>query len=218
MTERQISSDTRQTGAAPASPLALVTAIGFVAFYLLTDVALRVWADSGLPLPDAAASVVRDWYADNAVAAVAMGLTQAGSVLLLTAHAALIRLPRARGAAVTAAGLMLVSSVCTWILAGMGAEASLGTTDLLRTAGFIAGGTLHVLALGVFVFVASREGGFGRPLRILAMVSLIVAVLSISSLFVFQGAAFILLGRLLAMIWVVSAAISLTTRQRRSRR
>jgi hypothetical protein len=59
--------------------------------------------------------------------------------------------------------------------------------------------------------------GFGKPVRVLAYVAVVPAVLSLSSLFFFQGAAFILLGRLLCMIWTVSAAVSVTRGMARDR-
>jgi hypothetical protein len=38
------------------------------------------------------------------------------------------------------------------------------------------------------------------------------AIVSVTSLVWFQGAAFILLGRLLCMVWVIAAAVSATRR------
>ena len=63
------------------------------------------------------------------------------------------------------------------------------------------------MALGVYVWLASRGGGFGRGVRGLAWVALVVSVASLVSLVVYEGAALILLGRLLCMIWTVSAAV-----------
>jgi hypothetical protein len=65
-----------------------------------------------------------------------------------------------------------------------------------------------VFALGVFVLLASRTPGFGKPVRVLAYVAAVPALLSVVSLVWFQGAVFILLGRLLCMVWAVSAAVS----------
>ena len=52
----------------------------------------------------------------------------------------------------------------------------------------------------------------------LSVVALVACLLSLSSLFVFQGAAFILLGRLLCMVWAISAGVSLTRRMRAASR
>jgi len=45
---------------------------------------------------------------------------------------------------------------------------------------------------------------------VLGYVAAVPAVLSVVSLVWFQSAAFILLGRLLCMIWTISAAVSVT--------
>jgi hypothetical protein len=193
---------------------ALVAALGFVAFYLITDFVGPSLASSSLPLPNDPVSEARDWFADNQLAAVMMAASQAVSVLFLAWFTIAIDVPRARPWGFAAVALMLLSSVCSWVLAGVAAGASLGAVDALRTASFIAGGTAHVLALGVFVFVAAKADGFGRAVRVLSVVSLVVCVLSLSSLLVFQGSAFILLGRLLCMIWAVSAGVSLARRGR----
>lgn len=217
--QQQITTKVRAPrGVVGSGPPALLASVGFVACYLLTDIAVSGLAASSLPLPDAAAGQVRDWFATNQSAAVAMGVAQAVSVLFLAAFAVVIRISRARPIGLAAVGLMLLSSTCTWILAGVADGASLGTVDLLRTTNFITGGTAHVLALGCFVFVASRAGGFGKAVRVLAVVALTVSVLSLSSLVVSQGAAFILLGRLLCMIWTISAGISLILQRRKAAR
>jgi hypothetical protein len=103
-------------------------------------------------------------------------------------------------------------------LAAVASGASLGAVAVLREANFIGGGTAHVVALGLFAFLTSREGGFGRPVRVLSGVALVACMLSLSSLFVYQGAAFILLGRLLCMVWATVAAMSLIRRMRQASR
>ena len=99
---------------------------------------------------------------------------------------------------------MVLSSAASWLLTAVASDASLDTVSVLRTLSFIAGGTAHVVALGVDVWLASRGGGFGRGVRGLAWVALVVSVASLVSLVVYEGAALILLGRLLCMIWTVS--------------
>jgi len=197
---------------------ALVAALGFVLAYLSTEVALSVAASSALPLPTSSATVAREWYAANQLAAVLVGVCQAVSVLFLAWFAGLVGSVRSRAWGLLAVGLMLASSACTWLLATVAPTGSLGTVDLLRDAGFITGGTAHVVALGVFVLLTTRDGSFGRPVRVLAVVAAVACVLSLSSLVVFEGAALILLGRLLCMVWALSAATSLLLRRRRRRR
>ena len=199
----------------------IAAAAVFVLLYLATDFVTPNLASSSLPLPNDPVGEARAWFADNQLAAVMMGVTQFLSVLGLAAFAA--GLPgvagtpaqaeaaeRARPWGLLAAALMMLSSVLACLLAALAPTASVDTVSMLRTSNFIAGGTAHVLALGIFVWLASRMPGFGKPVRVLAWVAVVPAVLSLSSLIFFQGAAFILLGRLLCMIWTVSAAVSVT--------
>lgn len=218
-TQQAVSTGSRRRGAG----VLIAAAVGFVLLYLATDFVTPNFASSTLPLPNDPVADVRDWYADNQLAAVLMGVTQFLSVSSLAAF--VTRLPgvvrtvaqqvaaeRARIWGLAAVALMMLSSALAWLLAAMAPSASLDTVSVLRTSNFIAGGTAHVLALGVFVLLAARMPGFGKPVRVLAYVAAVVSALSLSSLFFFQGAAFILLGRLLCMIWTVSAAVSITRR------
>jgi len=206
----------------------IAAAAAFVLLYLATDFGASNLASSALPLPNDPAGEVRAWFADNQLAAVMMGVTQLLSVVGLAAFA--VGLPgvagtlaqavaaeRARAWGLLAAALMMLASVLAWILAALAPSASVDTVSMLRTSNFIAGGTAHVLALGIFVWLASRMPGFGKPVRVLAYVAVVPAVLSLTSMLFFQGAAFILLGRLLCMIWTVSAAVSVTRSMARGR-
>ncbi|MDV3222351.1 hypothetical protein, partial [Intrasporangium sp.] len=109
-------------------------------------------------------------------------------------------------------GSMLVASILAWVLAVAAGTASVETVGALRTANFIAGGTAHVVLLGVFVLLAARIPNTTKPIRVLSIAAAVPAVLSLSSLVVFEGAALILLGRLLCMVWAICAAVSLRRR------
>ena len=194
---------------------ALISACGFVLAYFTTEFVVSGVAKSALPLPDSSSTSARDWFATNQLAAVWMGACQAVSVLFLAWFTGAVGSRRGRPWGLAAVVLMLLASLCAWVLAAVAPTASLGTVEILRDANFITGGTVHVVALGAFAFLTSREGEFGRPIRVLSTVAAVVCVLSLSSLFVFQGAAFILLGRLLCMVWAISAGVSLTRRMRR---
>lgn len=209
----------QSTRARPGWPV-LAAALGFVALYFATDFVTPNLASSALPLPDDPVRQVRDWYAENPLAAVLIGVTQFLSVCALGTFAVL--LPRtARSAAqlsstrrartwgLVAVALMMLSSSLGWVLTAVAPAASLDVVSVLRTANFVTGGTAHVVALGIFVWLASRTPGFGRPVRGLAAVAVVVAFLSLSSLLWFYGAAFILLGRLLCMLWAICAAVSI---------
>ncbi len=197
-----------------AGASALTASLGFVLAYFATELVVSGVATSGLPLPTDPSQAARDWFATNQLAAVLMGVCQAVSVLFLGWFVAGVGTRRSRLWGFAGVALMLLASVCAWLLAMLAPTASLGTLEVLRDANFITGGTAHVLALGAFAFLTSREGGFGKAVRVLSAVAVVVCVLSLSSLFVWQAAAFILLGRLLCMVWTISAAVSLIRRQR----
>lgn len=192
-------------------------ALGFVVFYVLVDVVSSPLATSALPLPNDPASKTRDWYATNQLAAVTAGVLQLLSVSCLAAFGGVLASGRrVRALAFAAAGMMAVSCVSSWILAAVAPTASVPTVATLRSVSFIAGGTAHVFLLGAFVLTASLMPGFGKPMRVFAIVAAVVAVVSLSSLVWFNGSAFILLGRLLCMAWVVSAAVRVVWVSRRS--
>ena len=201
-------------------------AIGFLLFYLSTDFVVPNLASSELPRPDAAAEVARSWFADNPAAAVMIGVCQVLSVACLAGFALSLRrisvtpgqasaARRAMPWAWVAVVCMVLSSVLSWVLAAIASTASLGAVDALRTGSFIAGGTAHVVALGVFVLLASRIPGFGKAIRVFAVVAAVPAIASLVSLVWYNGAVLILLGRLLCMIWTISAAVSVLRRTSR---
>lgn len=199
----------------------ILGAAGFVLLYFSADFVAPNLASSALPLPDAPLAEARAWFAENQLAAVTLGLCQLLSVsalaVFVTRLGAIARATRRPGTTATrwglaAVALMVLASVCMWVLAAVAPSASLGVVSVLRTGNFIAGGTAHVLALGVFAVLASRLPGMSRPVRVLGYIAAVPAVLSVVSLVWFEGAVFILLGRLLCMVWTVTAAVSVTRR------
>jgi hypothetical protein len=194
-------------------------AAGFLLLYLTADFVVANLASSAMPLPNASADETQRWLADNPLAAVMIGVCQLLSVACLGGFAVSLR----RGAATTgqvhasrkatpwgllAVACMAMSSLLGWLLTALATDLSLNTVATLRTASFIAGGTAHVVALGIFVLLASRIPGFSKPVRVFAIVAAVPAIASLVSLAWFQGAALILLGRLLCMAWTISAAVS----------
>jgi hypothetical protein len=209
------------TGRIRTGPALILGAVGFVLLYFSADFVVPNLASSALPLPDASSTEARAWFAGNRLAAVMLGICQFLSVLALAVFvtrlsgiARLIRRPASTATrwGLAAVALMMLASVCMWLLAAVAPSASLGAVAALRTGNFIAGGTAHVLALGVFAVLASRTVGMSKPVRVLSYVAAVPAVLSVVSLVWFEGAVFILLGRLLCMVWTISAAVSVTRR------
>jgi hypothetical protein len=220
-----VSTETRSTvptaSDRPRAATLVAAALGFVLLYFSTDFVVPNVASSALPLPDAPVDEARAWFAENPLAATLVALTQFASVSCLAVFVGAWRrtvdTPRRRQVArwgLAAVAAMMLSSVFGWLLAALASTASLDTVEVLRTGNFIAGGTAHVLLLGVFVLAASRGTHATRPVRALAWIAVAPAVLSLTSLVWFEGAAFILLGRLLCMAWTVTAAISLARRGR----
>ncbi|MEU8801617.1 hypothetical protein [Spirillospora sp. NPDC048819] len=218
--ERSLAHGSRPQGGGAAWRL-LAGSIAFLVFYLSVSFVTPSLASDALPLPNDPAAETRAWYAGNAAAAVATGVCQLLSVAFLALFVqGLVRAAagpereriagRARAWGYGAVALMAASSVLSWTLAAVASSASVDTVSVLRTANFIAGGTAHVVALGVFVLLASRMPGFGKGVRGFAWVVAVPAVASLISIVVFEGAALILLGRLLGMIWTISAAVSVT--------
>lgn len=226
MSTQQATARSVEASFSPRSKTLLVAAaVGFVALYLSTDFVAPSLASSSLPLPTDPVSDTRDWFATNQLAAVVVGVCQFLSVSCLalfitalssavTTQQQLAGAAKARPWGWLAVGLMMLSSALAWLLAVWATSASLDTVSVLRTASFITGGTAHVLALGLFVLLAARIRGMSKPVRVLGYVAAVPAVLSVFSLVVFEASAFILLGRLLCMIWTVSAAVGLARRGR----
>lgn len=202
--------------------LLLVGAISFALVFVLNTVISPQLASSSLPLPNAPAADARVWFAHNELATIVTGILQTISVLFLSIFAtAFYRSARGLGVetlrgevtlAMAATAAMILSSIFGWILAGVADSASLGSVGALRTANFIAGGAIHVALLGLYVVTASRARPLPRSLRLLARIAVVPAVLSLLSVVIFQASALILLGRVLCMAWLISAAIT-TKRQ-----
>lgn len=203
------------------APRVLAGAIGFLLLYLLVSFIPPALASDSLPLPSDPAEETQAYFAGNAADVVATAVLQALSVSFLAifvhalGRAAVTPEQRAAAAKARPWGYgavvaMLVSSTLSLVLAATASSVSVDTVSVLRTANFIAGGTAHVVALGIFVLLASRTPGFGKGVRRFAWVVAVPAVASLISLVVFEGAALILLGRLLAMIWAITAAVSIT--------
>ena len=183
----------------------------------LGDFPVRMVSD----YPDTApAAEAQAWFTQNGLSAAVSALFQLLSVLSLGAFAANLRRAGRVDAkqtrwAFASIGMMVLSCLLSWGMAAFAGSMSADTLGVLRTANFITGGTAHVALLGVFVLLASKAGGFGKGVRVFAWVAFVPAVASVISLVVFQGAALILLGRLLCMIWTLTAAIVVARANRR---
>jgi hypothetical protein len=201
---------------------ALGGALGFVACYLAVDLVAGRVATSPLPLPGASAAEVYAYMTGNPAAVALTALCQLASVagllvFVLATRRALgpagddRRARWAQAAGVGAVLLMVASSALALVLAATASTLSVDTVVALRTASFLTGGVLHVMSLGVFVWL-TRTAFPGRGIRVLGAVAAVPALLSVASLIWFYASVLILLGRLLCMVWTVASGVAMVRR------
>jgi hypothetical protein len=227
-----MSNTLQNTSVAPAAPtrrsgiLAPAGALVFVGGYLAADALHSAVATGNRPLPNDPDDVVYRYLVDDSAAVAA----SAGSILLSVAGFVAFVLavrrvlpprtePRSLWAdrfGLLAVVTLTVSATLSIVLSGSASAVPVGTAVWLHDASFIAGGVAHVVCLGLYVGLTGRTFA-ARGLRILAMVAAAPALLSAVSLVWFHGSALILLGRLLCMIWIITAAIMLVRAQRLGR-
>lgn len=206
------------TLARPAT-LVLLGAIAFPAFYLAMDLVGELVSAPPLPMPNAPAAKVHAYMVNNGSAVVLTGLVHLVSVTGLLAFVRSARrlldssvdtpLARWAGRAGRLAVLMLAVSIALgFILAAAASSLTADTVNVLRTASFLAGGVLHVMSLGVYVRLTSLALP-GRGIRVFGLIAAVPALLSVTSLAFFYANALILLGRILCMLWIVTAGITL---------
>jgi hypothetical protein len=226
MTELRYADPLIRHGASPgpAGWYLILAATLFLAAYLAADAVSSQFADSQMPQPNVDGATALDWYRRNGVAVTIQAGLQVVSVVGLATLVWVLRwLQGGRGPATTtraatlagllAVLLMLASSLLAWIMVASADTLSVESFVTLRTAGFVAGGTAHVVCLGLFVLLASRAPAISRPIRVLAIVAAVPALASPVSLIVYQGAVAILAGRLLCMIWCLAMSVSLHRRR-----
>lgn len=222
MTTQRARATAGSTAPTRGGPALILAASCFLLLYLAATFVGPSLASSELPMPTAPIEEAKAWFAENQLATAVLGTAQFLSVCALVGFA--IRLKRlapetSRSTpwALLATALMVLASVSMWLLAAIAPDTSLNVVSVLRTGNFIAGGTAHVLALGVFVALVSRLPATTKPIRVFGYIAAVPAVLSVVSLVWFQGAVLILLGRLLCMIWIISAAVSVARRGSRDK-
>ncbi|MCW2904728.1 MAG: hypothetical protein JWO67_6993 [Streptosporangiaceae bacterium] len=118
------------------------------------------------------------------------------------------------------AGVFLAASAalgCT--LAVIAADAQPDVVTTVRDLNFLTGGVAHIASLGVFVgmtcLASARAHLLPRVARWLGFVAATPAVLSVISLAWYSATVLLPIGRILALLWSIVAAISLLRRSRR---
>jgi hypothetical protein len=192
---------------------ALFTA-GFVANGVLTDLV----ATRPLPLPDAAPAATLDYFATDSAATAVSGaciLVSAVGLALFTRAVAAVAAPDPRRtvAGAVAIAAWTVSGLLGLLLAVLGPAGADDAVLLVRSLNFYAGGVVHVVALGAYVATLTllRPGSrtFGPGVRRFGAVAAVCAVLSLVSIVLYPASILLPVGRLLCMVWSITAGIAL---------
>ena len=192
--------------------------VGFLGAYLAVSPVSGALADRPLPLPGSPAAEVAAYYAANPLAATAMAVLQIVSVACFAVFVAgLGPALRATGGAwlsrvgYLSTAAMVISCALSVTLTAVATSATDTTVEVLRQAGFYAGGVVNVVTLGVFVagsaLLLGRERLFGAPTRWFGLVSGGIAMLSVLSLVIYYASVALPVGRVLSMIWAVVAGV-----------
>lgn len=199
---------------------ALPWAIGFLALFFVGDIVAGILADDPLPRPDAADQKVYDYVVDNPLASVVAGHAQIiMAVCLVVVVGLLARQLTDRRFVIwgrVSAAAYAVCGVLAIVMAAVAPDVSVDTLVLLRDLNFLAGGVVQVVTLGVFTLLASRADVFGRGVRRFGTIAAVLAIASIFSLVFYFANAFLPIGRIACMIWLISAAVSLIRSSRRA--
>ena len=211
-----------------------LTGILFAACYFVADFLRNALTSAPLPLPGAPVEEGARYVDGSRTAVLVVGVCQILSAVALFIFAGCVvnMVRRAQGeggillsltciGGVLAAGLLLVCGTLGMVLVPVAASGDLDLLGTVRTANFLTGGTLHVASLGIFIgavsLAARRTKALPGWVCWLGIVVGVVALLSLASVFVYFANAFILLGRMLAFVWAISAGIVLARGKRQPR-
>lgn len=207
-----------------------LSGILFPVFFSLGDVLRARLATLPLPLPSASAAEAARYFTESRTAVIAVTVCQILAALALFTFAGSVfgAIRRERGAlpglarigGIASAALLLVCGGLGLALVPVAAGGDLGLVGTVRTLNFLAGGTFHIAALGLFTgagsLAACRAGALPRPIAWLGVGLAIPAVLSLLSLALYPANALILLGRMLGFLWSIAAGIVLARSARRA--
>jgi hypothetical protein len=209
-----VSNETQPTARHRAWLGAAVFTAGFVGNGLLSG----MFADRPLPLPDAPQAEVLDYFAAEPVATAVSGIAILVSALGLAVFVRAVgaiapRDPRRSVAGAVAVAAWTVSGLLSLLLAVLGPTGPDGAVLLTRSLNFYTGGVIHVVALGAYVATLAllRPGSrmFGRGVRGFGGFAAVCAMLSIASIVLYPASILLPVGRLLCMVWTITAGIRL---------
>lgn len=189
------------------------------AVFLLLYLAVSPVADAiaPLPLPDAQPEDVYAYFINHGAASIATGVLQllsvAGFALFLSASLGrMIKSTQRRAAQVLgwiAVAAMVVSCAVALVLPLTAAGLSPQSVESWRQVSFFAGGVVHVVALGGVALVIGIGRMWSRPVRVMAWIAAVPALLSVASLFFYYASILLPAGRLLTMIAFIVVGVSL---------
>lgn len=197
------------------TPVPLVGAIGFLLGYLC--VSPVAGAIAPLPMPDAPSAQVYTYFTEHGAASIVTGVLQlvsvAGFAIFLTVSMRGVpRKPRrwlSQLLGLIAIAEMVASCVIAIGLPLVAGRLSPASVESWRQASFYAGGVAHIVALGGFALTIARWHAWTRPVRMVAWIAAVPAVLSIASLLWYYASVLLPVGRLLVMLACVVAGVSL---------
>jgi hypothetical protein len=121
--------------------------------------------------------------------------------------------PRRTVAGAVAVAAWVASGLLGLLLAVLGPAGADAAVLVTRSLNFYTGGVIHVVALGAYVATLAflRPGSrlFGRGVRGFGGVAAVCALLSIASIVLYPASILLPVGRLLCMVWAITAGISL---------
>jgi hypothetical protein len=193
----------------------LLGAVAFLVIYLAVSPVTNVIAP--LPLPDAPPAEVYAYFTDSGAASILTGVLQllsvAGLAVFVTGCLRLASAaPQRRGFRVLGWLAVAAMAVSCAIAIFLGVGASTLSSDAVmawRQASFYTGGVVHVVALGGLALTLALWPGWTRPVRVVAWIAAVPALLSIASLIWYYASILLPVGRLLAMVAFIVAGGSL---------
>lgn len=200
-----------------------VAGIGFAVLFTAGDILSALLATTALPLPGAPASDVVAYFQANPAATWSVAGVQFLAAIALLAFVPAVAGRLESGWRRTTAGAAgIIASIALLVCAVLSATIAVGAVggwslELiggLRTANFLSGGAIHVVALGFFVGAALI--GFPKGIRWFGYVAATPAVLGAFSLLFYYANIFLPVGRTLCMVWCVAAGIAMLVGSRRA--
>lgn len=195
----------------------LIGAAIFLLLYLSVSPITGAVSTGELPLPGAASGTVHEYLATNTTASLLTGVLQGVSGLGLALVVATLSRTGSSVTRLNALGRIagwiaiagLITSAMLSLLLGIVAPtAGVVLAATIRDVSFYAGGVVHVVALGILVLSVAATRGWSRPVRIVGWIGGSLAVLSLLSLAIYYASLFLPVGRVMCMVALVVAGIS----------